>query len=81
MQACAQAKMEKNKRFWNHLQHLEDQKHQFALYIKSRDAYFLDSLLQQFNFGEAKEVVASEGTEKETEGEFEEDQQLEKKKC
>lgn len=49
-------------------------------YIKSRDAYFLDSLLQQFSFREAKEVTASKGTEKETEEEFEEDQQLEKKK-
>ena len=59
--------MEENKRFWTHLQHLEAQKHQFALYIKSGDAYFLDLLLQQFNFREAEEVAASEGTEKETE--------------
>ncbi|KAH9723797.1 hypothetical protein KPL70_007262 [Citrus sinensis] len=36
---------------WSYLQHLEDHLHQFVVYIKSTHHNFLDSLLQQYNFG------------------------------
>ena len=54
---CVQAQMEENMRFWTYLQHLEAQKYQYTLYIKSKDAEFLDLLLQQFNFREADEAT------------------------
>lgn len=37
MQACVQAHMEENKKFWTYFQHLEAQKHQFTLYMKRKD--------------------------------------------
>ena len=52
--------MEENKRFWTYLQLLEAQTHQFILYMKSEDADFPDSLLQQFNFEESEEAAAAE---------------------
>lgn len=63
VKACVQAYMEENKRFWTYLQHFEAQKHQFAWYMKSKDANFLESLLQQFNFREAKEAAPVEESE------------------
>ena len=54
---CVQAQMEENMRFWTYLQNLEAQKYQYTLYIKSKDAEFLDLLLQQFNFREADEAT------------------------
>ena len=54
------------------------------MYMKSKDAEFLDSLLQQFKFEEAKEVAPVDKGEyaavgKEREGECEEDYQPEQK--
>ena len=54
------------------IQHFQAQKHQFALYIKNKDTNFLESLLQQLNFGEVEEAVLVEGSEDpKAEGEFE----------
>lgn len=63
---------------------MEAQKHQFAMYMKSKNAKFLDSLLQQFKFEEAKEVAPVDKGEyaaigKEREGESEQDYQAEQK--
>ena len=46
----AKAQQRENDRFWSYLQHLDNQLHQFALYIKSTHRNFPDSLLQQYNF-------------------------------
>ena len=46
----AKAQQRENDRFWNYLQHLDNQLHQFALYMKSTHRNFSDSLLQQYNF-------------------------------
>lgn len=74
VKACVQAQMEKNQRFWTYLRHLEVQKHQFAQYLKSKDAYFPESLLQQFNFKRAKEAALVEGSEDaESKREFEDE--------
>ena len=78
--------MKENKRFWTYLQHLEAQKHQFALYIKSKNADFPNSLLQQFNFEEAEETATTEesndtGVGEEIEGESQKDQQPEQKEA
>lgn len=51
VQACVQARVKENKRFWTYLHYLEAQKHQFSLYMKGKDTDFPDLLLQQFNFG------------------------------
>lgn len=63
VQACIQAQMEENNSFWTYLQHLEAQKHQFAMYMKSKDADFSDSLLEQFNFAEAEEAAPAKVSE------------------
>ena len=47
---CAEAQQRENDQFWNYLQHLENQLHQFALYMKRTHWNFPDSLLQQYNF-------------------------------
>lgn len=47
----------------NFCEHLEPQKHQFALYIKRKYADFPDLLLQQFKFREAEAAIAVEGSE------------------
>lgn len=79
--------MEENQKFWTYLQHLKAQKHQFVIYMKSKDANFPYSLLQQFNFGETEEAEEeappNKGKDdtvgKEREWEFEEDYQIEHK--
>lgn len=53
-----------------------------SLYIKSEDTQFLQSLLQQFNFGEVEEAAPAEESEdaeatEEVEGESKEKQQQE----
>ena len=81
MKARVQAQIEENKRFWTYLRHLEAQKHGFSLYMKSKDADFPESLLQQSNFGRAEEVAPVEVSEDaKVEGECEEEQQLEQGK-
>ena len=45
-----EAQQWENDRFWNYLQHLNNQLHQFALYMKHTHRNFPDSLLQQYNF-------------------------------
>ncbi|KAH9671337.1 hypothetical protein KPL70_017334 [Citrus sinensis] len=47
---CVAAQQRENGRFWSYLQHLDNQLHQFALYMKRTHRNFLDALLQQFNF-------------------------------
>ncbi len=44
--AYVQAQKEENQRFWTYLVHFEAHKHQFARYMKSKHAYFLELLLQ-----------------------------------
>lgn len=72
--------MSKPRQIWTYLQHLKAQKHQFALYMKSKNAEFLDSLLQQLKFEEVeKDAPTEEGADaaavKQKEGESEEDEQ------
>lgn len=43
--------------------HLEDHIHQFVIFIKSNNKNFLDSILQQFNFGKTTEATATEESE------------------
>ena len=45
-----EAQQRENDRFWNYLQHLNNQLNQFALYMKHTHRNFPDSLLQQYNF-------------------------------
>lgn len=47
---CVEAQQRENDRFRSYLQHLDNQLHQFALYIKRTHRNFPDSLLQQYNF-------------------------------
>ena len=39
---CAEAQQRENDRFWSYLQHLDNQLHQFALYMKSTHRNFPD---------------------------------------
>lgn len=52
--------MDENKRLWTYLQYLEALKHQFALYMKSKNEDFPNSLLQQFKFKEAEEEAPAD---------------------
>ena len=63
VKAYVQAQMEENKRFWTYLQHLEAQKHQFVLFIKSKDANFPELLLQQYNFRDIEEAAPTNRSE------------------
>lgn len=47
---CMEAQQRENDRFWSYLQHLDNQLHQFALYMKHTHQNFPDALLQQYNF-------------------------------
>ncbi|KAH9802215.1 hypothetical protein KPL71_001288 [Citrus sinensis] len=47
---CVEAQQRENGQFWSYLQHLDNQLHQFALYMKYTHRNFPDSLLQQYNF-------------------------------
>ena len=45
-----EAQQRENGWFWSYLQHLDNQLHQFALYMKRTHRNFPDALFQQFNF-------------------------------
>ena len=47
---CAEAQQRETNLFWSYLQHLDNQLHQFALYMKRTHRNLSDSLLQQYNF-------------------------------
>lgn len=59
---CAVAQHRENNKFWAYLMHLDNHLHQLAVYMKDHHRDFLESLLQQFNFGtpaaESEEIVA-----------------------
>lgn len=75
---CVHAQKEQNQRFRNYLMHLENHRHQFAVYMKKKNKDFLDSLMQSFNFhASARDGPAAEAAvESEEELESEEDPSL-----
>ena len=62
----AEAQQWENNRFWSYLQHLDNQLHQFALYMKCTHRNFPDSLLQQYNFGTNTTGAPTEASEEAT---------------
>ncbi|KAH9717547.1 hypothetical protein KPL71_021867 [Citrus sinensis] len=52
--------------FWSYLQHLDNQLHQFALYMKHTQRNFPDSLLQQYNFDTNTTSAPAEASEEAT---------------
>lgn len=63
LNACFQAQKKEIQRFWTYLWHLEAQKHQFEIYMKSKHANFPESMLQQFNFQRDEETTLAEESE------------------
>ncbi|KAH9680288.1 hypothetical protein KPL71_026499 [Citrus sinensis] len=63
---CVEAQQRENGRFSSYLQHLDNQLHQFALYMKRTHRNFPDALRQQFNFDthttDAPAEVSAEAT-------------------
>ena len=63
---CVEAQQKENSRFWSYLQHMENQLHQFALYMKQTHRNFPDSLLQQCNFDTNTTGAPAEASEEAT---------------
>ena len=63
---CVEAQQRENDRFWSYLQHLNNQLHQFSLYMKSTHQNFPDSLLQQYNFNTNTTGAPAEASEEAT---------------
>ena len=63
---CAEAQQRENDRFWSCLQHLDNQLHQFALYMTRTHRNFPDSLLQQYNFDSNTTGAPAEASEEAT---------------
>ena len=60
---CEEAQQRENGRFWSYLKHLDNQLHQFALYMKHTHHNFPDALLQQFNFDNNTTCAPTEANE------------------
>ncbi|KAH9792490.1 hypothetical protein KPL71_004147 [Citrus sinensis] len=63
---CAEAQQRENDRFWSYLQYLDNQLHQFALYMKRTHWNFPNSLLQQYNFDTNATGAPTEASEEAT---------------
>ncbi|KAH9723603.1 hypothetical protein KPL70_007177 [Citrus sinensis] len=60
------AQQRENDRFWSYLQHMDNQLHQFTLYMKHTHRNFPDSLLQQYNFDTNTTCAPAEASEEAT---------------